>query len=148
MISGLILDTNIVISAIIKPKGSITNLMYTELMNVPFFAPGFLFHELLVKEKKILSITGYTSEDFHEVLQIISKRITWIDIGLVDEKYVNEAKRLVDDIDPKDFAFIALSIQTGLPVWSGDLKLINGLAKKGFKNIYDPEKLKKQIGTI
>lgn len=148
MISGLILDTNIVISSIIKPQGFVTNFMYTELMHVQFIAPSYLFHETLHKEKKILSITGYSSEEFHELLQIIGKRITWIDMGLIDQKYLDEAKTLVEDIDPKDFAFVALSLQTKYPIWSGDIKLINGLAQKGFTNIYQTEELRKQLGNI
>jgi hypothetical protein len=33
--------------------------------------------------------------------------------------------------------FVALSLQTGYLLWSGDLKLINGLQSKDFKNVID-----------
>lgn len=148
MISGIILDTNIVISAMIKPEGAVATFMYTELMNIQLMAPGYLFHEILSKEKKILDMTNYSGEEFHELLQILSKRITWVDMGLIEDINVNIANDLVSDIDPKDYAFIALSLQTGNPVWSGDLQLTNGLRKKGFNNIYNTEQLRKQLGII
>lgn len=148
MISGIILDTNIVISAMIKPEGAVATFMYTELMNIQLMAPGYLFHEILSKEKKILDMTNYSGEEFHELLQILSKRITWVDMGLIEDINVNKANDLVSDIDPKDYAFIALSLQRGNPVWSGDLQLTNGLRKKGFNNIYNTEQLRKQLGII
>jgi predicted nucleic acid-binding protein len=52
---------------------------------------------------------------------------------------------LVKEIDKKDLLFIALSIQTGFKLWTGDKKLMEGLKKKGFDLTIDTKQLLQQI---
>lgn len=52
---------------------------------------------------------------------------------------------MVKDIAKKDLLFIALSIQTGFNLWTGDKKLMEGLKKKGFDFTIDTKQLLKQI---
>jgi predicted nucleic acid-binding protein len=52
---------------------------------------------------------------------------------------------LVKDIDKKDLLFVALSIQTGFMLWTGDKKLMEGLKKKGFDLTIGTKQLLKQI---
>jgi predicted nucleic acid-binding protein len=52
---------------------------------------------------------------------------------------------LVKNIDKKDLLFVALSIQTGFKLWTGDKKLMEGLKRKGFNLTIDTRQLLKQI---
>jgi predicted nucleic acid-binding protein len=56
-----------------------------------------------------------------------------------------QAYDLVKDIGKKDLLFIALSIQTGFKLWTGDKKLMEGLKKKGFDLTIDTKQLLQQI---
>ncbi|HAO21267.1 MAG TPA: hypothetical protein DCQ37_12835 [Desulfobacteraceae bacterium] len=38
-------------------------------------------------------------------------------------------------MDPKDIAYLALSIELDIPLWSNDRKLLEGLEGKGYKKI-------------
>jgi predicted nucleic acid-binding protein len=39
-------------------------------------------------------------------------------------------------VDEKDSVFIALTLQLKARLWTGDIKLINGLTAKGFIDFY------------
>ena len=69
---------------------------------------------------------------------------SFIDDDLISIKYQKEAYGLVKDIDKKDLLFVALSIQTGYTIWTGDLKLHKGLTGKGFDKIITTNELVKK----
>jgi predicted nucleic acid-binding protein len=48
---------------------------------------------------------------------------------------ISEARQLVRDIDMDDFAFVALANYLNAFLWTGDRVLIDGLRKKGYRNI-------------
>ncbi len=39
-------------------------------------------------------------------------------------------------VDEKDSVFIALTLQLKAKLWTGDIKLMNGLKEKGFNDFY------------
>ena len=141
----LVLDTNIVISALISPNGVISNLIFKNYRRVKFFAPLFILQEIYEKQNKILKITGYTDQEFIDLLMIISKRISFIDTKLLDLKVREIAFETVKDIDPKDYEFVAVSIQTGFLLWTGDKKLKRGLKNKGFDQVIDTQELARKL---
>ena len=132
---NLIVDTNIAISSLITPRSNISKIIFRDLGNSALIAPSFMFEEILDKYKRIIKITGYSDEQLKELLYLLVKRIDFIENELIDFKHQKEAYGLVKEIDPKDLLFVALSLQTGQPIWTGDLKLHKGLRKRGFDNI-------------
>lgn len=100
-----------------------------------------MFDEILDKYDKIINITGLSDEQLKESIYLLLKRIDFIDDNLVSIKSQKEAYELVKDIDKKDLLFVALSIQTGFPIWTGDLKLYRGLTAKGFNKIITTNEL-------
>ncbi|MCK4662285.1 MAG: hypothetical protein KAT68_05430 [Bacteroidales bacterium] len=57
---NLIVDTNIIISGLITPKGTIADLIFNKLNKSILVSPRFMFDELQDKFNKILKITGYS----------------------------------------------------------------------------------------
>ena len=125
----------------ISPDGVIANIIFQKLKTSEFYAPNYLFHEIVSKQKKIIKITGYSHEEFFELLHYLTKKINFIDETLLSESSLLEAYELTSTIDPKDTYFIALAIQMKLRIWTGDKKLINGVRAKGFKEIIDTKEL-------
>ena len=81
-----------------------------------------MFNEILDKYNKILKLTGFSDDQLKELIYLLLKRIDFIDDDLISIKNQKEAYELVKDIDKKDLLFIALSLQTGFTIWTGDLK--------------------------
>ncbi|MFQ5866246.1 MAG: PIN domain-containing protein [bacterium] len=44
-------------------------------------------------------------------------------------------------MDPKDTAYLALSLELDIPLWTNDKKLIQGLTKKGYTKIITTEEI-------
>jgi len=138
---NLIIDSNIIISALISPNGIISNIMFNKLKKVEFFAPNYLFHEIISKQEKIVKITGYSNENFFELLHLLTKKIDFIDETLISEDTLKKAYKYTSSVDPKDTYYVALALQMKLKIWTGDKKLIKGIRDKGFKNILDTKEL-------
>ena len=71
----------------------------------------------------------------------IYKSITFISEEQIDEKNWLFADKLTRDIDPNDIIYIAYAKQFKCKLWTGDKKLINGLAKKNYYNIFTTDDL-------
>ena len=67
-------------------------------------------------------------------MYLFIKRIELLDSEHITDENQGKAQNLLKDIDPWDIEFVALSLQTGYPIWTGDKKLVKGLKAKGFRN--------------
>lgn len=127
----LVLDSNIVISGLITPNGTISKLILRDLSNSKLICPDFLLDEVIANYSKIKEITGLEDTKLNELVYRLFRRIDFLDNNLIEFKYQKQAYNLVKDIDKKDLLFIAMSLQTGYKLWTGDKKLITGLSEKG-----------------
>ena len=141
----LILDSNIVISGLITPNGTISKLILKDLKSSRLICPDFLFEEVISKFEKIKKITKLEDGQLKEMIFRFIKSIDFIDNDLIEFKYQKQAYNLVKDIDKKDLLFVALSLQTGYKLWTGDKKLLIGLSEKGFTKIINTRQLQKLI---
>lgn len=142
---NLVLDSNIFISGLITPNGTISKLILRDLKDSTLICPEFLLDEVLSKLEKIRGITKLNDNQIDELIFRFIKRIDFIDNDLIEFRYQKQAYDWVKDIDKKDLLFIALSIQTGFKLWTGDKKLMEGLKKKGFDLTIDTKQLLQQI---
>jgi predicted nucleic acid-binding protein len=56
------------------------------------------------------------------------------DAAIPFEEYI-KAMRIVRDVDPDDVHFIALTNYLDRVLWTGDVKLYNGLKAKGYEKV-------------
>ncbi len=138
---NLVLDSNILISGLITPNGTISKLILKDLDKSKLICPEFLFQELINKFEKIKEITKLEDSQLNEIIYRFIKKIDFIDNDLIDFTFQKQAYNLVKDVDKNDLLFVALSLQTEYKLWTGDKKLINGLRKKGFLNVIDTKEL-------
>ncbi len=141
----LIVDTNIAIASLITPNSKISSLIFKELRSSSLISPSFMFDEILDKYQKIIKITGYTDDQLKELLYLLLKRIDFINNDLIDFSNQKRAYELVKEVDKKDLLFVALSLQTGHTIWTGDMKLCNGLRKNGFDKIVTTKQILDQF---
>ncbi|NOX47077.1 MAG: hypothetical protein GXO89_08885 [Chlorobi bacterium] len=142
---NLIVDTNIIISGLITPQGTIAELIFNKLDKSILVSPRFMLDELQDKFDRILRITKYSNQYLTDLIYLVHKKIDFIDDDLISFENQKKAFELVHDVDKKDLLFVALSLQTGYEIWAGDLKLINGLRQKGFRNVISTNELVKRL---
>ncbi|MCL2860779.1 MAG: PIN domain-containing protein [Oscillospiraceae bacterium] len=137
----IVVDANIIFSGILNSNGKIGDLLINSDKFFSFIAPDFLRTEIYSHYGKLIKISGLTLAQILESEYQIYKSITFISEAQISLENWQFANNLVSDIDPKDSIYIAYTKQFKCKLWTGDKKLINGLAKKNYNNIITTEDL-------
>ena len=104
------------------------------------YVPDFIFVELSKYQEKIIKKTKMKEEFTSFVRDLFSELNVIPKLAITQQSY-EKALQLCSDIDPKDTAYLALSIELDIPLWFNDKKLIEGLMNKGYKKIITTEKI-------
>ncbi|MDT3739726.1 MAG: PIN domain-containing protein [Candidatus Kapabacteria bacterium] len=141
----VVVDTNIVFSAILNSNSNIGNILLNSSNKIEFYSVNFLKSEINKHIDKISKITKRNFEEINEITVMIYPFITFISEELIPKQYLKQADKLTKDIDFDDVLFIALSLYFECPVWTGDKALINKLNKKGFNNFVNIQMLNEYL---
>jgi predicted nucleic acid-binding protein len=137
----VIVDANIVFSGILNTHGKIGDLLINSNALIDFMAPDFLRMEIRKYYHRLKEISGLSIEEIQQAEFQICKDIKFISEEQISSSNWQAAFELVHDIDVKDIHYVAYAKQFNRKIWSGDKRLIRGLAKKGFENSLTPDEL-------
>ena len=137
----IVVDSNIVFSAILNTKSKIGQLIINGSKYFDFYTVGLLKDEILNHKDKILGLTNYTQDQFIDTFQLITIRLLFVDDILLTDNDLNKAIDLVSGIDQDDALFVALTNHLVANLWTGDKRLINGLKKKGYLRVLTTDEL-------
>ncbi len=97
--------------------------------------PAFILSEIKENEEKICNSNKISKNEFNQNLLLLLTKLMLInDDEIIDATFKN-AFELTKSIDPNDTIYIALAISLDALFWTGDLKLLRGLKRKGFQHI-------------
>jgi predicted nucleic acid-binding protein len=131
----IIVDTNIVFSAILNSNSRIGKILLNSKMHFKFFTCNYLKVEIQRHRNRILKITKLTEVQVLELEELITQHITFIDERLIPQDILIKTEEQLKSIDPYDTAFVALTKHLEGKLWTGDMQLYNGLKAKRFKDI-------------
>lgn len=137
----VVVDTNILFSAILNNKSNIAQIILTGFNDFQFYAPEYIRYEILKHKKKICKLACISEIEFLEIYELLLKHLSIIDLRLVPFEYYQKAEILCVDIDIDDTPFVALALYVEGIIWTGDLKLSKSLIKKGFTQIINTKDL-------
>ncbi len=132
----IVLDSNILFAALISGKEIYIDI----LKSLDVYVPDFIFDELSKYQERIIKKTKLKDEFLIFIRELFSE-ITVIPKLAVSRQSHENALTLCNDVDSKDTAFLALSIELNIPLWTNDKKLIQGLTAKGYKKIITTEEI-------
>lgn len=138
---NIVVDTNIVFSALLSPNGTINDLLLNSTDQFSFLAPTFLIEELDKHHSKLKSISGFNDQEINFLKRTIFRHIEFIDLEIIKNESWLKGYDLAKGIDEKDTPFIALTIDLNAKLWTGDKKLIKGLSKKEFTSFLSTENI-------
>ncbi len=127
---NVIVDTNIVFSAVLNSAGKIGDLLLNSHGLIQFFGCDFLKEELLEHHEKLKGISNLSDAEIQISKGLLFSRITFIDTRLLPASTLIQAEGLVENIDPDDTEHVALALHLECKLWSGDKKLRRGLREK------------------
>jgi len=131
----IVIDTNIVFSALINSNSIIPDIIISPYGNYKFYTSDFLFGELEAHKIKLQKVSRLSEKEIELAKTKLFNYITVISLDIIPQEIWQEAITLTYDIDPDDISFVALSIFLDAFLWTGDKKLHNGLHNKGFDKV-------------
>ncbi|WP_034557137.1 PIN domain-containing protein [Capnocytophaga sp. oral taxon 332] len=141
----VISDSNIIFSCFYSPKGTIATILNEKKRKIQLIAPSYLLEEIKEHLPLLVKNTKKTEKQVLDILKNITKDITFYDKKDILKEYGDKAESIVGDIDIDDAPFVALHLQEGHKIWTGDKILINGLKEKGYDICITTEELKKYL---
>ena len=132
----IIIDTNILFSALLRGQSIFAQTILGSEHS--FYVCESVIVELFKHKEKLVRLSHLTEEEVIRVFYTILRRVTISKEELIEQSVRQEAYELCSDIDEADSPHVALTLQLGGLLWTGDNKLKNGLRKKGFDAFFDP----------
>ena len=137
----IVVDTNVLFSALLNTDSRIGQILLSGKRYYTFYAPEYMREEILMHKAKIKDIAHINENEFIELYELILKNISILNHTLIPYASYQEAERLCKTIDLDDTIFVAVAEFTRGKLWTGDKKLIKGLAEKGYKRLIQTETL-------
>lgn len=130
-----VVDTNIIMSAILSPSGKVADVFFNHLVGAELICPHFLVIELFDKKERIQKYSKLDSNAISDLYYLLLKRVSFINEELISTESLETAYNLVFEKDIDDLVFVALAVHSNAILWTGDLKLLKHLKKKGFTKV-------------
>ncbi|MCV9388381.1 PIN domain-containing protein [Reichenbachiella ulvae] len=121
----VIVDTNIVFSAILNTNGKIAQILSEP--NVTFLSPSYLLTELVEHQNKLIKLLKSDQTKLTELKQLVIRNIHFLPEEQISPQHWIRAEELTLDVDHDDIAFVALALEQDCPIWTGDKKLRKGI---------------------
>lgn len=137
----IVVDTNIVFSAILNTNSRIAQILIYQNPKFQFYSCDYLQTEILRHHDKLVKLTQLTTNELAELESFITHNITFINEHLLPSKLVEETQIQLQHIDPFDVPFVALAKHLNAKLWTGDKKLYNPLKEQKFQNIISTQQM-------
>ena len=131
----VIVDTNIVFSAILNSGSRIGKILLHSKGHFQFYSCNYLRVEINRHRIRLLKLTRLSEDELAELENLVTHNITFIDERLLPEALLKQTEILLKSIDPNDTPFVTLTKHLEGKLWTGDMQLYNGLKTKRFKDI-------------
>tara|TARA_R110000744_G_C19033058_1_gene525705 strand:+ start:91 stop:525 length:435 start_codon:yes stop_codon:yes gene_type:complete len=137
----VVVDTNIVFSAILNSSGLIGELLLNSNDQFEFYAPDFLEQELNKYLPKLMKATSMNDRQVAISIRQILKKIKIISSEIIHPEAWTSAYELARRVDEKDTPFVAVAITLNAILWTGDKKLAVGLGDQSDLRILNSREL-------
>ena len=131
----VVVDANILISAALTPQGPIADFIFSNSSKTQFIAPAFILDETKANEARICAKSKISISEFKQNLLLLLSRLIIVEDDEISDEIFKKAFELTKTIDTKDTIYIALAISFDALFWTGDLKLLRILKRKGYNQI-------------
>ena len=128
----IVVDSNVVVSAILNKSGKIGQLLIFGRKNFDYYAPNLLKLEIKKHKFKLLEISKLSDDEFDRLRDELFECITFISEEQISFDYWHNALAFVREVDMDDIAFVALSDYLDAKLWTGDKRLLEGLERRGY----------------
>lgn len=137
----VVVDTNIVFSAILNTNSRISKLLLQPPFQLNFFSTKQLLVEIERHRSKLMKLSSYSDLELSRVINFTTSKINFISVQSIPEQAYQQAGLLTAGVDEDDTEFVALTEHLKIKLWTGDKVLVNGLTKKGWNKFISTNEL-------
>lgn len=137
----IVVDTNIIFSALLNTNGTIGDLLFNSDHLFEFYSPSYMRYEIEKHWVKLKKISKLSDENLLESKYLVFYKIDFINEEIIPTKIWQNSEKIVEKIDIDDIDFVALTAFLKAYLWTGDKILYNGLKLKKFNRIYSTSDL-------
>ncbi|MEQ8535541.1 MAG: putative toxin-antitoxin system toxin component, PIN family [Imperialibacter sp.] len=120
---NLVVDTNIVFSAILNTNSRIANLLTMPDSGLILYAPTYLLSELVEHRQKLKKALKLSTNEILELTHLVTHRIHFVEEEQISSQNWITADQLTATVDSDDITFVALALELKCALWTGDKKL-------------------------
>jgi predicted nucleic acid-binding protein len=131
----IVVDTNIVFSALLNTSGNIGKILTHYNRHFEFYSCQYLKEEIQAHWIKLRKFTKISDEELTELIQLTTGNIQFINETILPEKNWAFAVGLLKNLDHKDVPFVALNHHLKAHLWTGEKRLVKGLLKQGYSKV-------------
>ncbi|HWV32287.1 MAG TPA: PIN domain-containing protein [Dyadobacter sp.] len=129
----IIVDVNIIFSALITPDGKLAKILTHPDLPARRISCYYAVVELFKHQSKIVKYSKKSVDEIiHDLFDVLISMHLYNET-LIEAEHWKEAEHLTAGIDSFDINYVALALQTGGMLWTGDKKLVDHLHKMGFR---------------
>jgi predicted nucleic acid-binding protein len=132
----VIVDTNILFSSMLSSQTKFADILFTS--GHQFYVCELVVVELFKHKEKIVRLSKLPEDDVVRLYHILLRRLTLYKEDLITPQHRAAAYALCQSIDPSDTPHVALTLELGGVLWTGDNTLKKGLQRQGFEAFFDP----------
>jgi predicted nucleic acid-binding protein len=134
--SLVVVDTNILFSALLSSQSKFTEILLTS--EHQFYVCELVLVELFKHKQKIVRLSRLSEDDVVRVYHVLLRRLTVYKEDLIAPEHRTAAYALCSSIDATDTPHVALTLELGGLLWTGDHRLKEGLKHQGFDKFFEP----------
>ena len=134
---SVIVDTSILFSILLWRSSKHRDVLFSETTEISFYCCRFAIIELFKHKEKLLKYSALPEPELLEVYYGLLKRVKFFEEETIAGESIKQAHELCKNVDEKDTAFVALTLELNGRLWTKDDELKNGLKKKGFDKFFE-----------
>ena len=130
----VIVDTNIVFSALLKSRSSFMDFLLTAPKK--FYISELLIIEIFKHKEKIVEYSELSEQEIAKFYYLLLSKVHIFKEEVISIGNWRAAHDLCKDVDEADTPFVALTFELDGLLWTGDKILKEGLKQKGFDKFF------------
>ena len=132
---NVVVDTNIIFSALLNTNGTIGDLLFNSDRTFVFYSCSYMRTEIRNHWAKLKKIANLSDEALQRSFDQLLPRLQFISEEIIPVETWIEAEAMAQPVDIDDTDFVALMLFLDAWLWTGDKVLYNGLKRQSFDRV-------------